>query len=190
MRVEKLHFLVHPGLVYYALAKGRIKRTRVDEEGLMEVFRNKINSIGEKELLTILLPNPKEELGEDFRNHQAWVEFARYARERLGRRCVVISSPPEVEREPLQNDLRKALRVFQSRGFEFSTETPTEVWGVSVLRCVLDTYEELEETFNFRNIFIPLQATNAHGIRKEEIDKLARELEVRRGRKFKITDRV
>ncbi|MBD3262344.1 MAG: hypothetical protein GF334_11885 [Candidatus Altiarchaeales archaeon] len=79
--------------------------------------------------------------------------------------------------------------ILRKRGFEYSKDTPCEIWGASIASCVKDAALQFEQS-GFANITIPGKTTDLLN-RNREIEKLSQKLkENNPGTKIKIENRT
>jgi hypothetical protein len=164
--VGTLHVLMHPG----SLLETKKKRGNPVSEGdlnierkLLDVFRRKIDLLGTDDVLLIFSSAGRGHL-DDIRKNEEWTLIERYARQRLGRRCISLSSPSFLRGDAAQTQEKTGLgrvgQILQSRGFKILQDTPCEVWGQTAIICLPETAEQLFKHFQLTAYpVIPAQST-------------------------------
>ncbi|MBU0762218.1 MAG: hypothetical protein KKD39_04280 [Candidatus Altiarchaeota archaeon] len=164
MDVSKVHFLVHPGYGLSGHKYGTVSLSEfgcLQESRLLRLYGEKIGSIEDdgSQVLVILAPTRGGKLRDDVKVDSPWIGFIKEAKDRLGSRCVVFSSPlflpvaednmvvEDGERGVFADKLRKTLSV---RGLNVGDETESEVWGQSTNYCVKLAYDWVESYMGFK----------------------------------------
>ncbi len=198
MKIDTLHFLVHPGA---ALAREKrygseIPFTDADmerEKELLEVYREKVDGLGEEDVLVLFSPSYAKEYRKDIKAGEEWIRLQEYAKEKLRNRCIVLTHPDFLDTTESLNrseSLDRVLGIMDNRGFDFSLDMPTEVWGTAVDGCVIKTVDSVFKQFQLTNYpIIPVKATEKKDLRSEEIAALEVGLRVNYP-KAKLVDRL
>jgi hypothetical protein len=96
MKVSMLHFLVHPGhrVAYNKHSGVFFDGSEVAEDvRLCGRYRERIGSLEEEDVLVVFSPVSFGSFRGDVSDGSSWASVARYGKERLGRRCIVVSGP-------------------------------------------------------------------------------------------------
>ena len=187
-----LHFLVHPGFGLAAADTPAYKRmyerqgieekadqrAYVEEEkALLAVYRRKIDNMGEGDHLVIFSPSEGSEYSEAVRKDSEWTRIGTYAKEKLGRRCVVLSNPDYLSGEPGKDSLETAGKILKQRGFEITPKTRCEVWGQTANVCVKKTADQAYLRYGLEEYpRLDLKATEKRTLRQQEIEILEQAL--------------
>jgi len=185
MKINTLHFLVHPGFslaIEEKVRRSRIpreltQRERENEMELLANYREKIDGLNESDVLVIFSPSEKRTYLRDFREGKEWTTTERYARDKLGDRCIVLTNPDFLRSSKKSDSLNRLWNILERRGFDFPEDTPCEVWGTSLPTCVIDTADEIFRQFKLKEYpVIPVKATNYGNLTQQEIEELEKRL--------------
>ncbi|MFH0862965.1 MAG: hypothetical protein V1875_08055 [Candidatus Altiarchaeota archaeon] len=178
MKVGRLHILLHPCFGFYSEhiepEAPLTAQDRVMGERLLEVYKGKIDFLGQEDVLAVFSPSREREYKDDYRRKRVWTEVENYAKERLGgRRLIVLPSPSFLFDDNDMSSISMLKTELAKRDLGISPETPCEIWGESISACILETVGPVEEGLGLRKITIPLKATD--GIdRGKELESLTR----------------
>lgn len=186
-KVEELHFLVHPAVnlnmeineIYLdtmdsvdRYSESYWRNAKRHDRRLLKAYHRKIDSLGENDALGILLPNFPSQLKQDASENREWVEIARYGKQKLGRRCVVVSAPLIIKSiRQFRRNVENVVETLRSRGLTINKKRPVSVWGQEFFPCV-PAHTHAIDQMGFRKISIPLEATSAGFCSENEIERL------------------
>ena len=204
----KLNFLVHPGywLLNRKLGENITKSSLEPEKKLLRVYREKLDNLGDSDVLVIFAPALKSsflKMKSDFERkledglwgavdvlkNNRWLALVKRAEDKLGNRCLTFANPnflpPFIDdalKSPGMKDVDEELK---KRGFHVKQDTSCEVWGTSLSEkdsaCVVNTAEQVWRWFELENFpSIPVEATNRFDLSNTEFERLSVDLEKNR----------
>jgi hypothetical protein len=153
LRVDKLHFLIHPGFI----TDPAVMEMGVSPEGpaLLEKYVEQAQKLRENELMLVFPHTDFGELRSDLAEGKIYAKTLKKIKEILGRRMVLVSADFDVFESP--RVFQRSLSIIKGRGYDFTPDAETFAYGETLGLCVPDGAENLNKSggFNKKTSIIP-----------------------------------
>ena len=152
IKIDKIHFLIHPGFVNYV--REEFRADTGPSSALLEKYVDQSRKLGPNELMLVFPYTNSAEFRRDVIKGERYAKTLREMKRILGRRMVVVTWELDIWNSP--KELQKALELVSGRGYQFDNDVDTYAYGETIGICVRAGAKNINRTagFNKRTVVL------------------------------------